>query len=95
MRQNHNQLFRLQNLTLQFQDDPIEQAISAQLANPCFNEYPCIESLLINAVDRKYGQIPRHVKVIQTMRLCGLTYRDISGITGYCEKQIRRLVKQI
>ncbi len=85
MRRRHS----LENLTLH---DPIEEVIDRQLGSPFFNDYASVETMIHRAIDRKYSRLHSHARLFFSFKLQGFTYKEISEITGYCERQIRRCV---
>lgn len=74
--------------------DPIEEAISAQLANPDFNDYPGPESIICQAIDEKYYRLPNKIKSILNLKKQGYTNKEI-GIKFECtEQNIRYFLKK-
>jgi len=74
--------------------DPIEEAISLQLGNPAFNDYPSVETIIISAIDEKYRRMPNKYKRLVSLKLQGLTNKEIAGETGYSEIWIKQIWKK-
>lgn len=74
--------------------DPIQQAIDIQLGNRAFNEYPSIETIIISAIDEKYSRLPNKYKRLVSLKLQGLTNREIAEETGYSEGYLKHIWKK-
>jgi len=75
--------------------DPIEEAISAQLANPTFNDYPGAESIICQAIDEERLRIPNKLKIILNLKKQGYTFVEIGKKINYSERQVRRMFKKM
>ena len=74
--------------------DPIQQAIDIQLGNPAFNDYPSIETIIISAIDEKYSRLPNKYKRLVSLKLQGLTNKEISKATGYSLSWMEKVFKK-
>ena len=74
--------------------DPIQQAIDIQLGNPAFNDYPSIETIIISAIDEKYSRLPNKYKRLVSLKLQGLTNKEIAEETGYSVRYVEGIWKR-
>jgi len=75
--------------------DPIEEAISAQLANPDFNDYPGPEGIICQAIDEKRRRIPIKLKIIFNLKKQGYTFVEIARKVNYSERHVRRMFRKM
>lgn len=85
-----------QNLTPYILPDLIDQVIDCQLSGrhycPPSSTYVSIEMLLITAIDLKHSRLKPQTKLIRNLKITGLTNREISGIVGRSERQVKRML---
>lgn len=74
--------------------DPIQEAIDLQLGNRAFNEYPSIETIIVSAIDEKYSRLPNKYKRLVSLKLQGLTNKEIAETTGYSVRYVEGMWKR-